>query len=92
MVELTKDLLIDIFGYKLDQEAIMIPSENITKIDSNAFKEFTELKYLSLSDNQIEQLEEALFESLSKLEVLCVCHNRLKHIKSNLFNSSISLI
>jgi Leucine-rich repeat (LRR) protein len=91
MVELNKDLLINKFGYKLDHEAIMISSTNINKIDSNAFKEFTELDFLSLSDNQIEELEGTIFESLLKLEVLFMCDNRLKRIKTNTFKSLTQL-
>ena len=43
MVELNKDLLIDNFGYKLDQEAIIISSENINKIDSNAIQKINRI-------------------------------------------------
>lgn len=78
MVELNRDLIINQFDYILDHDTMIISFKNINKIDSNTFKQFTEITYLSLCSNRIEQLEVDLFKSLSKLETLRLCDNRLR--------------
>lgn len=70
MVDLNRELIIAKYGQITDFDYINLSKYNINKIDPNAFKEFTELKYLFLIDNEIEEFEATLCESLSKLEVI----------------------
>lgn len=80
MVELNKDLIIKNYDNEPDLDIIDLSFCNINKIDANAFKQFTELEYLFLDRNEIEELEATLFEALSKLQLLSFCDNRIKRI------------
>jgi Leucine-rich repeat (LRR) protein len=77
MVDINRDLIIKKFFNAAQSDIIFITQQKITKIDSDAFKEFTELEYLILDYNEIEELEVALFESLSKLRLLFFSDNSL---------------
>lgn len=89
MVELNRDLIITNYHDKSNEENIV--NRNINRINSNAFKEFTEFKFLLLGHDEIERLDATLFESLSNLEVLNLYDNRLKEIRSNTFKGLTQL-
>ena len=67
-------------------EYLSISNNKLTQIKANNFFYLFSLKYLNLSQNEIESFEEAnSFQNLNKLEILDLSFNRFKMIQANLF-------
>lgn len=64
-----------------------LSSNDLDVIDENAFKQQTELEYLSLKMNHLTDLESSLFKSLYSLLSLDLSFNKLTSVNQNLFKN-----
>ncbi|XP_072541128.1 leucine-rich repeat-containing protein 3 [Salminus brasiliensis] len=69
-----------------DTVSLLLSSNHITKIPSQAFKELPRLQELDLSRNAIETLDAGAFQGISEsLRVLNLSHNRLRGVPKEAF-------
>ena len=72
-------------------ERIDLPRNNITKIESLTFANFSKLAYLNLGFNQIATINSTAFQHSAQLRQLDLSGNSLKQIPARLFFSLVRL-
>lgn len=66
---------------------LSLPYNHIKHVSADAFVDLVSLRYLTLSNNQIESLAESTFKSLKKLEGLDLNGNHIKNLQPQIFHS-----
>lgn len=84
-----KDCIIDLTNTSF--ESLDLSRESFTMIDSDALRNFTNLKHLDLSDNLIDKINKSSFDSLTSLETLNLRGNELEYVPDRLFSKMKSL-
>jgi Leucine-rich repeat (LRR) protein len=65
--------------------AIKIGQCQLKEIRRENFEKFTQLRWLSLSNNDLSVIESGIFDSNLNLEFISLRFNKIKHIDSNVF-------
>ncbi|CAJ1050967.1 amphoterin-induced protein 1-like isoform X1 [Xyrichtys novacula] len=71
--------------------SLLLSSNGLNFLSSEAFVHVTRLRYLDLSSNSLRQLDEYIFEPLEYLEVLLLYNNRISQIDRSAFSGLVSL-
>lgn len=70
---------------------LLLGSNGLTFLSSEAFVHVTRIRYLDLSSNGLRQLDENIFEPLEHLEVLLLYNNNISQIDRSAFSGLFSL-
>jgi Leucine-rich repeat (LRR) protein len=83
-LKLTKNKIQEISGIEIESLEVLDLSHNKIEKIPEIFKNFSNLREVSLDFNQIEILEWKIFKENSKLEMISIKGNKLSQIGSNL--------
>jgi Leucine-rich repeat (LRR) protein len=71
--------------FDINVDSITLSSKGFTSIAPNTFDDFTVVRFIFLSDNQIETLPDNLFANCANLEQLSLGNNRLTKLNTAAF-------
>jgi Leucine-rich repeat (LRR) protein len=73
-------------------EGIFITYSKLKEVRQEDLKEYKNLRYLNLGENQIEFLEPNLFENNLKLQGIFLPNNKIAHIDANVFDDFVDKV
>ncbi len=73
------------------KSSVCIMIKKIEYIDTNTFKELTNLNYINFSNNQIDKIHPSTFSGLTNLKEIIFSYNKIKSLHYDTFNGLINL-
>ncbi len=85
-------ILKNIFNVELKMiQYLDLSHNNIKVLEPHVFDELVELKWISLSGNEIEEILHPIFAKNQKLEFVHLSHNKIQTLHPNLFDGLLKL-